>query len=276
MTIYGQSELEKTIDESRRANTKLDPSLPDISNSRTRFENNAIEKYKKAKQKVKDFTSGALAFTADAKDAVIDLFANTKAEIVVGALAGLILGGMWRYSYESAKNKCLKLSFSDKTEQTSHMTGFLKNSNDYYMSVFEAHNQSWQDPGVKNNTKSFGDALKRQFDPLQSTYHDAMPILNMKVQKYADSVLNDAQYLRTLQSRIVPAISALNKTWEDYHHDNYHTEIYFTYSTDAKGHTTSTMHTRQVYDNTDNTYTYFKNYGDQSYLLLNDMKNDFP
>lgn len=226
-------------------------------------------------------------YVIDAKDAFIDLLKDTRAEIVIGAIAGSILAGTWTYSLESKKDRCLRVAFSETSQierqakklgvSVPHMTDFLAKTNDFYMGIFLSHDDSWISvPFLEDNTRSFAIALDHHVDPSFKVHHYELPQLAELSPKFADSLLVDLSYLRTMQSKVNNTVQVLDKTWDDYHHDSYHTEIYYTTSTDSKGNVTTQMHTRQVYDHTDNTYKFYRPFGEQSAVLLNKIKQEFP
>ncbi|MGV8141176.1 MAG: hypothetical protein ACP5NW_01905 [Candidatus Woesearchaeota archaeon] len=225
-----------------------------------------------------------------AKDFVMDVLKYTKTEIVVGALAGAIMLGSWSYRNEAIKNHTLRLSFSE-TEQIErqaerlgmdvpNVTDFLSKTNDFYMKIFEAHNNSWENTIIGDNTHRFSMELEYHMDPAFKIHKYEFPQLNKLVPELADSVLKEFSYIKSLQGRVNSTVKVLENTWDDYHHDSYHTEVYYeteTYTdSDGESHTRPVMHTKQVYDHTDNTYTYYKANGEQAAIMLRNITTDFP
>jgi hypothetical protein len=229
-------------------------------------------------------------YVIGAKDLVLDVLKNTRIEIYACAVAGMILAGANSYHHESIQNRCLRLSFSE-TEQIEmdaerlgidvpHVTDFLAKANDFYMKIFEAYNNSWDYAFFGDNTGHFGKELDYHTDMTFKRFKYEFPQLNKLVPALADSVIGDFSYIKNLRDRTEPTVKVLDDTWDDYHNDSYHTEVYYTEEThtDSNGntYTTTEMHTRQVYDYTDNTYKYYSLAGEHASLMLNAIEKDFP
>jgi len=244
-----------------------------------------------SKSKSNSVYSQLKEFTIDTKDAFLDLLQNTRSEIVIGALTCGIIAGIWSYGHESAQNRCYRLAFSETSQierqakrlgvDVPHMTDFLSKANDFYMKILEAHNSSWDMAAfLSDNTATFRSSLENHVEPTFKFHHYELPQLNKLVPAFADSVLKDLSYLRQMQNKTNSAVDALDKTWDDYHHDETHTEVYTTEdcTTDDKGNTTCTtvVHTREVYDWTDNSYTYHSQFGEQASVTLTEIKVLYP
>jgi hypothetical protein len=246
-------------------------------------------KYGKPSKLAKGYSS-TKNFLRNKKDAFIDLLKHTTAEVYLGVTLGVIIGGTASIIHESNENRYFKLSFSETSQiekqakelgvDVPHMTEFLTKTNDFYMKIFEAKNESEGYLPLSDRIEPFAEALERRIDPAFKTHHYELPQLEILVPQFADSVLADMNYLRKLQKKTQSAVLNLAKAWSDYHNDVTHTEVSYTTetSTDADGNTTTqtVAHYDEVYDYTDNSYTYNNKSGENASIILDGIKKEFP
>ena len=238
--------------------------------------------YQTLKEKLRDYTEG-----------FVDILNNTRTEVYIGLTLGALIAGTWSYNHESNKNHTLRLAFSETSQieqdarkmgiKVPHATDYLSKANDFYMKIFEAWNESWDRISVfdvGDNTKMFSSELEFRTEITFKRHHYELPQLTPLVTQLADSLANDYNYLRGLQQNVLLSVDYFDKAWEDYHHDEYHTEIYYETetSTDSNGNTTTTtvMKTRQVYDYTDNEYIYHKWAGENASKKMNNIFQWYP
>ncbi|HYD03809.1 MAG TPA: hypothetical protein VEC16_05945, partial [Alphaproteobacteria bacterium] len=226
----------------------------------------------------------------DLKNGFFYTLKHTSAEVFIGVALGGLAAGIWSYDHENDKNKIYRLGFSEirgieKMQMKHHlnvpnMTEFLCKTNDFYMKILESHNESWHRSFLDDNTRSFAQELEFHKDITFKQYHYELPQLNAEVPALADSLMKDLKNVVAMKKHIDYTLVPLEKTWDEYHHDEYHTEIYFedeTYTdSDGKEHTRTVMKTKQVYDYTDNKYDYYKKEGEESAKLLDHFRDYFP
>jgi hypothetical protein len=148
------------------------------------------------------------------------------------------------------------------------LTEHYAKKNDVLNKIFECWNTSLDYGLFGNNNESFARELEARSQKIYKYEFDLLDDLP----KISDRAL---LYLKNWIA-LMPSLAAVNKRfsviWKYHKEDNYHTEIVS--STDSKGNTTTT--TRQVYDDTDHYYTYFKPEGELGYKEIDKMIKYFP
>lgn len=192
---------------------------------------------------------------------------NTAIEIALLAILGTVIGTYNQVRSELRRSEKIPLAFSeigaieraalrDNTE-VGPVTLYELKVNDMCMKIFEAYNEA-QYPFIPGkNYEIFAWNIYNCMD-LKNIYRYNLNDLLTQVPKYIPEINKKLETYKLISNNLNIANFNMDKAWEDSHYDNYHTEVYFT--TDSKGN--STMHTRQVYDNTTHTYDYNKQYGD--------------
>ncbi len=221
---------------------------------------------------------------------------ETPAEIFIGA--GLLAStfGVASYSHENAKRGKIPLAFSEIGEnrhrfnwrglEVPPLTNFYSVTNDVAMMTFEGNNlgyawNEWSD--FWDSTDRIAYELEKKIEPTMRVHHlisDYAP----EYPKLADKALNSLNKLVKAEPDLPEVIQALDDAWDEEHHDQYRTEVYFenvcTTSTGANGQSTTSctpqMRTRQVYDHTDHYYTYHKEAGARAAALLKDFIEKHP
>jgi hypothetical protein len=179
---------------------------------------------------------------------------------------------------ESEHAKLVPLGFSEieqieidaqrKGKTVDTITNYYAPLNDVLNKVFECWNISLNYKLFGNNHDAFArelDSRKNKIYKYEFDLFDSVPIAADKV-------------LATLKNWIdlLPTLSNVNRQfssiWDEEHDDEYRTETYTT--TDEDGDIE--VHTREVYDHTDHTYTYYKKQGEYSYQVGMRMLKYFP
>lgn len=196
-----------------------------------------------------------------------DFLENTRAELGIGAaIFGALLGG-GAYSHNLAQEGHIPLAYSEVAhvaqniradgQQVPPLTEFYSSANDAVMRVFEANNAALQQ---NRHHETFARELRSRVADIDA-YATAMP-------GQAHAALDAVAGMRAARRDIQPAMSALQNSWSYRSHDNYHTQVYTTMSCQPKGGCTTSVHTRQVYDNTDHYYTYSPAWGARAAALM--------
>ncbi len=156
------------------------------------------------------------------------------------------------------------------------LTMIYSAANDVPMMVFEANNIGYK--WDKRFLNGFAYEVEKKVEPTMRI-HTLISDWAPKFPGMARKALNSIEKMTSASNELPPIIDALDKAWEDEHHDRYHTEVYFTTSCTSNGKTTSCsqqMHTRQVYDYTDHYYNYNRQAGELASRLLKDFVRKHP
>ena len=215
------------------------------------------------------------------------LILETPIEVAIGAVALGGIFGMSSFNHESAKQGQIPLAFSEISQTELYveriggktippLTRYYSSVNDALMQVFEANNISYNTWGPAHN--HFARELEYKTDRAfrihtqLTEYAARMPELARKAR---ESIAPMTAAARDLQ----PAITALDKAWDEDHDDVYRTEYYTEEECSGSGESRScTMVTksRQVYDYTIHTYTYDRAQGVRAATLLQDFMRKHP
>ena len=214
----------------------------------------------------------------DSADAVLR---ETKIEIKIGLGAGILAGALISGHYEAQRTKMIPLGFSEisQIEQDAKASGdsigsvtrYLASTNDMVMKVFESHNNSYKQWGA-DSKMAFARELEIHSDPALNSHHYSLDNLLEKLPELAKNASNKMTNFIDARNKIMVVNEHFNATWQDYHHDNFHTEIDI--STDADGNTV--MNSVDEYDSTDHHYKYNKTEGELSSASLNALIESHP
>lgn len=214
------------------------------------------------------------SFIARAAENVRDLLDNTKIEVIIGAIALTPIFSMMSFNSEKKTRGEIPIAFSELESQKNPgpLTRVYSIANDVPMKVFESNNIAL----AKDEThQTFAHELETRIDPAQK--------IHALISEYAKDMPADVQNALLSLDKLIqaerdlpPIMDALDRAWAEDHDDHYHTEIYYTTSTDSQGKTTTTMHTRQVYDYTDHTYDYYPQYAQRAADLLDAFVQKYP
>lgn len=217
------------------------------------------------------------------------LVIETPIEVAIGAVAIGAVAGIASYEHEDSKLGQIPVAFSEaghtkkvlgrQGKEVPPLTRFYGVTNDVAMMVFEANNlgYSWDHSHPK-----FAYELEKKIEPtfrIQTLISDYAP----QSKEMMSAALRKIYKASSAMQDIQPAIQALDKAWDDEHHDRYRTEVYTTTqcTTSSNGKTSTTtcrpvVQTRQVYDHTDHYYTYDRQQGRLAAKLLKEFVAKHP
>jgi hypothetical protein len=242
-------------------------------------------------KKVKGFFQDILKFIKNIPEMLKELFAETKTEVFILAIIGGLIAGFISFRHERAREAHIPLAFSEihsiiyacesKKVPVPALTMFYAGTNDMVMKVFERSNTAYSRTLIGSVRHTFASELDMATDPSFKVHYFEIPQLVGLLPEVSDKILNYSLNEFVGAQREISILNQhLDAAWDDDHNDVYHTEIYFTTSTstDANGntHTTTEMHTRQVYDYTIHTYTYYPKEGEVSSKLLDAFASAHP
>jgi hypothetical protein len=227
------------------------------------------------------------------KDAIKNNFLNLKSslettpmEIAAGAIFWLFVWGVYQWKVESKRAEFIPLAFSeieqveknikDRWDTIWAINIYSLKVNDLCMKIFEAYNEShWYTPYTEDKSDVFGARLY-ECVTLKHIYKYNLDDLLEQVPEHIKWVNKTIKTYKDVDHELDPIINNLNATWDDYHHDNYHTEMRSRTVTDSKWKSHTEYYTVQVYDNTTHTYDYNKKYGEQVDYELNNLVKKHP
>lgn len=207
------------------------------------------------------------------------LLLDTPVEILLGAVALGSVAGVTSYNSNKAKELEIPIAFSEVEHITKSyqdrglpvpaLTRFYAVNNDVAMKVFESSNIALR---KGDDPKLFAYELRTRVEKglsehaLISDYAAEMPESAAAARRTLDPVYAASLRMQSIRD-------AFAKSWSEDHDDHYHTEFYTTQScTSGPNNTqscTTQVHSRQVYDYTDHTYTYHPQQGRRAQELLN-------
>jgi len=240
------------------------------------------------KDKIIDFHNKYLSKNA-IKDNLINIKSSletTPREITALAIFWLFVWWIYQWKVESKRAEFIPLAFSE-IEQVERN---IKNSNDTIgainiyslkvndlcMKIFEAYNEShWYTPYTEDKADKFWARLYECIT-LKHIYKYNLKDLLEQVPDHIVWVNNTLETYKKVDNKLHPIISDLDETWDDSHHDNYHTEWRSRTVTDSNWKSHTEHYTVQVYDNTTHTYDYNEKYGEKVDKELNILSKDYP
>ncbi|HJX05252.1 MAG TPA: hypothetical protein VJ461_00920 [Candidatus Nanoarchaeia archaeon] len=206
---------------------------------------------------------------------------ETPIEVPIIAALGLTIGLGLSYKHEADKAKLIPVAFSEisqieRNAEANHqpvppLTRFYASTNDLVMKVFECWNISHKNTLIGSNTTAFARELEAKMDPALRIHRHEIPDFTKNMTQYADASYQQLKEFLDVMQRISVVNNHFGTAWQDDHDDVYHTEIYFTTSTDSEGNSHTEMHTRQVYDYTIHTYDYNNRAGEQASKSLDEL-----
>ena len=214
------------------------------------------------------------------------LLRETPIEVLLLASLGGLFGTLYRYNIESDKDKVIPLGFSEIEQieldaasmgiKVPAVTHFLASTNDMTMKVFECWNTSHEQTLFGSNTRAFATELENRIEPSFKIYQYEIREFAQVLPSRADSALKQLAGHVAVRHALDKINDNFRYAWEDYHDDSYRPEVRTRLVTDADGNTDTEIDIVMVYDHTDHTYRYHKNYGEQVSRTLDDMLSEHP
>jgi len=206
-------------------------------------------------------------------DNIKKVLRETSIEVYICAALGLAVATGISYKIESNREKTIPLAYSEvkQAENIDPVTKYLANSNDLPMKIFECWNRSHE--GIKNDLKAFAEELE---DVMISTYsYTKYSELLRNMPRQSEEALEYLKDFTNMANKLTYINQKFDAAWYDRHVDNYRTETYLdteTY-TDAEGRvqTQTVIKTRQVYEDTDHYYDYYKKEGEEASRSLDEL-----
>lgn len=197
----------------------------------------------------------------------IELSPQEQRAIAVGAiLVGLTSFGV-DYHLNKEKEGRIPLAFSEfshilrdharKGQPVPPLTRFYAALNDGLMNVFEANNVALR---TSRSHKTFASELEVNTDP-SLRVHRQIGEFAAELPDDAKAAIASLDKLVKAKRDLAPALSDLQQTWDESHHDVTHTEYHTDTSCDANGDCTTSVEAEEVYDYTIHKYTYNSEYG---------------
>jgi hypothetical protein len=230
------------------------------------------------KESIDAFKVGA----ADAHQMARGVLRDTSIEIVVGALIGLAVAGTISYDQQKKHEGRIPLGFSEisqiqKDQERKGLTVgprtfFYALTNDTEMKVFESWNNANEGNVGWFRHNAFANRLDERMDKSMKFHKYELVDLLPQLPARADAMLESMREFWVLQGKLLSTVDKFDRAWKDKHDDFYRTEIYFEEVCTSNSNGGQTCHseprTRQVYDHTTHTYTYFPKWGTQASLEL--------
>lgn len=217
---------------------------------------------------------------------------NTRTRIVIiTAVLCALLTTFFSAKNEVEREKHIPLAFSEihsiqqicesKGVPVPTLTMLYAGMNDMVMKVFECSNTAYARTLFGRSTHFFASELSMRMDPSLKVHYYELPQFFGTLPALVDKALKEGlENFVGAHRKILNLNQYLSATWNDEHDNIYHTEIYYTTEiyTDSDGntHTRLVMHTRQVYDYTIHTYTYYPDEGEASSRLLEEFSSAYP
>ncbi len=213
---------------------------------------------------------------------------DTPVEVLVGALAVGSAGFVVGHKLESNREKTVPLAFSEigqledaaRTEgkELDLFTRYHAGLNDLVMKVMESWNSAWKySTSPEGAYKKFAEELEKGMTTRQ--YRHNIADFMESVPLDAGEALHTLSPLTTAKPIVSEAEQQLGRSWNDSHHDNYHTELRTRTVShrDSKGNVSysTEFYTVQVYDDTTHTYQYNKDSGEAASRTLDILLSDF-
>lgn len=226
---------------------------------------------------MKDFKKAALKFWKGFKSYVQGIDDIVFISLVMGLVLTITL--LIFIPKEIKHSKLLPLGFSEveqieydldrKGKTIDPITEYYAKLNDVIFKVFECWNTSLEFGVMGNNNEAFARELQSRKDQKRYKYEfDLFETLPKTIDRVMKKLKAHKFDLRpTLRNVEVQ----FGKAWDEEHDDEYRQETYTT--TDEDGNVE--IHTHQVYDHTDHTYTYHKKEGEDAYQLGMKMLKSF-
>ncbi len=207
---------------------------------------------------------------------------DTPIEIAIGAVIfGSAIGG-YTYHLNNAKQGQIPLAFSEiestiedfakEGRTVPPLTRVYSLTSDVAMKVSESNNIAMAKGG---SHEDFADELRTRVEPTLKKH--------ALISEYAAQLRTDSANALASLGKIVeaakdaPAVSsAFDSAWTSSHRDHYYTQVYPSTSCNSKGQCSTTMKTRQVYDYTTHTFTYYPEHGARAAQLLADFVQKHP
>ncbi len=205
-------------------------------------------------------------------------------EALIFCLIWLGMGGVSSHYHEKSREK-FPLWFSEiwAVERKADkdwivlwpINVYQMKTNDLCMKIFEAYNEGLESEWFTDKSEIFAARLYDAFT-YRNIYKYNLKDLLDQVPTYYPAIIKELDvYLQTLP-KIQKANTMFDKSWDERHYDNYHTEVRTRMVTDAKWNSHVETYTEQVYDDTDHYFTYNKKYWEQGAKILDQQYKSIP
>jgi hypothetical protein len=202
------------------------------------------------------------------------LFFTTPIEIVLGAAVMTSGVGYVAYNQLAPQAGQIPLAYSqiDQNTEVLPLSRFYAVNNDAGMIIFESNNAAY---AAGNSDADFAKALSKNIMEARdkhlslSAYAEQMP-------GYTQEALGSAEKAVEATQEVPPIESAFSNSWSSSHVDYYRTEYYQEEVCDSENHCHSETKSRQVYDHTQHSYTYYPQQGELASRLLNEFIRNHP
>lgn len=201
-----------------------------------------------------------------------ELIYNTKIEILAFGTASMVIGTPMLYKHQEEKENHRITVFSEQAHAKQPLTKILAAFSDVPMKISEDGNSAGQ---LDKEHKTFAKFFQKRILPELREHKQISEYAREMPQDYKNA-MHSLQKLVNAEKELPPIIAALEASWSEDHDDEYHTEWYTEYSTDANGKTTSSLKSREVYDYTIHTYTYHSDEGNRAAELILDFVKRHP
>lgn len=211
-----------------------------------------------------------------------------KKEVLAGSIIfGLAAGGL-SYKHESQKRGQIPLAFSElgQIKQKAEWSGttlppltlYYASLNDTLMQVFEANNLAYKGSFISwdDKVRGFAYELEKKIDP-SMRIHTQIPVYTKRLPGYAENALGSVAKLAEANQHLPAIIDAMDRSWQEYHHDVTRTVEKTVQVCDKDGKNCKTeVTTEQVYDHTNHTYIYDPENGIRAAQLLQAFIVTYP
>jgi len=144
------------------------------------------------------------------------------------------------------------------------------------MNVLKSSNLSYNTSSGKQSMHKFASELDIIMDPALNHHNHPLYKMLKEVPENAAELKKELKELDTTRNELPSVSGNFKSSWHEDRDDTYHTEFYECGSTDSKGNYHSQTCTRQVYDYSDYTHTYYKDKGNQASASLDELLIKHP
>ncbi len=210
-----------------------------------------------------------------------------KTTAIEAAILGVLWAGIWTYNWtksESKRAEKIPLAFSEieaverqaarDNIKVGEISEYEMKINDMCMKIFEAYNQAQGNLPAKEN-ELFATNIYNAME-LKNIYKYNLKDLVTQVPDYIPQISNTLDKYKIIGNSLDVINDNMDKSWDDSHTDNYHTELQLKTTIDSKWNLRSKLRPVQVYDNTTHSYEYKKEYGEAWAKDLTELFTKIP
>lgn len=223
-------------------------------------------------------TEGAASPARSAWAKARQILRDTPAEVAILGAFGLMVGLGVGWHHEAAREASIPVGFSEihqmereaQAEQRAigPMARYLAGTNDMTMNVFNAWN-------LANERTMYGNPVPNFASELDYNEGQKLRIHHYELPHYFQSIPGEAEAARRLlepyaqvRGAAAAADDALERTWDDSHHDVTHTEWHTRTVDDGNGKSHTETYSEEVYDYTNHRYDYHRAEGEAAATSL--------